>query len=130
MKLLMPLVFLLHPSLAGAQPPSNYQLDKDWLVDNAGFEATIDSDTSQQTLTLSNGLFERVIDARLGTTVKFTNLMTGDSIIRAVEPEGSVTLDGVTYVIGGAQGQPNKAFLTDDWLAKLKPLPNSLKLTN
>ncbi|MCP5535183.1 MAG: hypothetical protein H7A51_02990 [Akkermansiaceae bacterium] len=130
MKLLMPLVFLLHPSLAGAQPPSNYQLDKDWLVDNAGFEATIDSDTSQQTLTLSNGLFERVIDARLGTTVKFTNLMTGDSIIRAVEPEGSVTLDGVTYVIGGAQGQPNKAFLTDDWLAKLKPLPNSLKLVN
>jgi hypothetical protein len=115
---------------ASAQMPANYQLDKDWLVDNTEFKAVIVPDSGGKTITLSNGLIERVIDTRLGTTVHFQNLATGQSIIRAVESEGSVTLDGVTYKIGGAQGQPNKAFLTAEGLRKMQPLADSLKLAN
>ena len=56
---------------------------------------------------LDNGLVRRVIRlAPNAATVAFENLMTGESIIRAVRPEASVVLDGVRYEVGGLRGQP------------------------
>lgn len=129
MKHSVALISLSVATSLNAQIPGNYQLEKDWLVENSSFAARVVPNKDKKTLTLTNGLFERTIDARLGTTVSYLNLMTGESIIRAVEPEGSITVDGVTYPIGGAQGQPNKAFLTTQWLESMKPLNGSLKLT-
>ncbi|GAA5496077.1 hypothetical protein Rhal01_02258 [Rubritalea halochordaticola] len=120
---------LLSLTLAGtslAQMPQNYQLKQDWLLNNTSFKAEIK--TGPGTITLSNGLFERVIDTKLGTTSAFNNLMTGQTIIRAVEQEGSVTIDGVTYSIGGVTGQINRAFIDEATLKALKPESNSLTL--
>ena len=129
MKLLRPLFFCALSTSLHAQLPSNYQLQHDWLVDKSGFSTQVITDEVARTLTLSNGLIQRTIDVRLGTTVGYLNQMTGESIIRAVEPEGFVTIDGVIYPIGGAQGQPNKAFLTKEWLKTMTPLNGSLKFT-
>lgn len=111
-----------------AQMPTNYQLSQDWLLGSDDFHAEVQFDESSKRFTIANGLVERIIDQRLGTTVKFSNLMTGHSVIRAIEPEGAITIDGKTFSIGGASGQPNKAFLTREWLAAMTPLENSLKL--
>ena len=126
--LYMPL--LLFSACALAQLPPNYQLPQDWLIDSSGFKAEITQDKAAGTVTFGNGLFSRTISTRLGTTVRFDNLMTGEAIIRAVEPEGSVTIDGITHLIGGAEGQPNKAYLTGEWLQELHPAKNSLELVN
>ncbi|MDD2598942.1 MAG: hypothetical protein PHO37_06945 [Kiritimatiellae bacterium] len=111
----------------GALPP-NYQLEKDWLLSRSSFVAQVRVNDADQTVTLSNGLIERIISQRLGTTIRYNNLMTGEAVIRAVEPEGSITIDGVTYPIGGAEGQPNKAFLTEEWLVNLKRAKRALRL--
>ena len=104
----LPGFLVLLPALLSAQPPQNYQLDADWHLDPASFKAEIAEDKARKTLTLSNGLLSRTIDGRLGTTVSFLNLMTGESLLRAVEPEGSLTIDGKTWRIGGAEGQPEQ----------------------
>ncbi len=124
--LLTPL--LLSALGAFAQIPPNYRLEKDWLLDSTPFQAAITENRDAGTVTFGNGLFSRTIDTRLGTTVRYENLMTGEAIIRAVEPEGSVTIDGNLYLIGGAEGQPNKAYLTEEWRAKLTPPKNALEL--
>ncbi len=113
---------------AQAQMPTNYQLETDWLIEGSAFKAEVNEDQAAKTITLSNGLFQRVISTELGTTIAFDNLMTGQTVIRAVEQEGSLTIDGVRYPIGGVKGQPNKAFIDAAALKSLKPAENSFKL--
>lgn len=112
-----------------AQLPTTYQLQQDWLLSSHRFQASVFESDSAETVTLDNGLIRRTISKRLGSTIRFGNLMTGESIIRSVEPEALVTINGVSFSVGGATGQPNKAFLTDAWLAELKPLKNAMRLT-
>jgi len=116
--------------LAMAQIPSDYQLKNDWLISPQEFQAKITTDSAAKRITFGNGLFSRTIDFRLGTTIDFQNLMNGESIIRAVEPEGSVSIDGQLFFLGGADGQSNKAFLTEAWISKLQAKKGSLKLTH
>lgn len=113
-----------------AQMPNNYQLKDDWLINNQSFTAKVTHNSKAERIEFGNGLFARTIDKRLGATVSFVNSMTGESIIRAVEPEGMVTIDGVSYSIGGADGQPNKAFLTKEWVTDLSPKKNSFQLVD
>ena len=77
-------------------------------------------------MVLDNGLVSRTIDLGSGTTVAFDNHMTGETVIRAASPEGSVTIDGTTHLIGGLDGQPNRAFLTPEFLAAMKPTRGAL----
>ena len=111
-----------------AQLPANYQLDRDWLLATDPPASTITEDKERNTVTLHNGLISRTIDLKSGTTVAFENLMTGETVIRAITPEGSVTIDGTTYPIGGLDGQPNRAFLTEEFLAGMRPTKNALTL--
>ena len=83
---LAPSVFVLSAASTLAQQPANYQWKTDWLIQDQSFKANVSEVRNQ--LILANGLFKRVIDRRLGTTTTFTNLMTSESIIRAIEPEG------------------------------------------
>ncbi len=60
-------------------------------------------------------------------TVSFENLMTGESIIRAVRPEACVVLDGVRYEVGGLRGQPLQSFLKPAWIETLKANPEAFQ---
>ncbi|HPZ86859.1 MAG TPA: alpha-galactosidase [Flavihumibacter sp.] len=51
----------------------------------------------------------------------YSNLLTGQQLLRAIEPEASVVLNGKQYVIGGLQGQQQKAYFLPEWLQQLKP---------
>jgi len=124
------LLSLLGASLA-ALPPETYQLAQDWLVEPANFKATARISADGETLTLDNGLVRRVIRLKSGcATVAVDDRMTGRALLRAVRPEGTVTINGREHAIGGLVGQPNQAYLTPEWLAAMRADPNALRLVN
>ncbi len=44
--------------------------------------------------------------------------MTGESMLRAVKPEAKVEIDGMKFDVGGLVGQPDHAYLLDEWLER------------
>jgi len=117
------------PTALCAQLPTNYQLKNDWLIDASQYEAKVNVDEKAHTITLRNGLIERMIRTDVSaTTVAFNNLMTGESIIRALNPEAEVTINKVKYPVGGLEGQKNRAFLRSEWIGELQPPKNAMKL--
>ncbi len=112
---------------AAATPDDRYLPAEDWLVRPTGFTARVVEDKAAGLLVLDNGLVRRSI--KLGpnaATVSYDNLMTGDTLLRAIRPEAELTLDGVSYAVGGLVGQGNQAFLPAD-LGKLTADPKALR---
>ena len=105
-------------------------LDADWLVRPPAIHASVNVSADRKTLTLENGLIRRTIrispDA---ATVELDHLQTGESFLRAVGPEAVVEIDGKPFSVGGLVGQPNRAFLKQEWLEKLTPDPDALQFT-
>jgi hypothetical protein len=100
----------------------------DWLVDGTPFKAQIKTAEERHEITLDNGLVRRVFRlAPNAATVAFDNLMTGESLLRAVRPEALVELDGVRYEVGGLSGQPVQNFLKPAWLDLLVANPAAFK---
>jgi hypothetical protein len=117
-------------SPAFAQPPSVYQPDRDWLVHPEAFKSRVERSADGSEVVLENGLVRRVIRLRPGgSTVALDNLMTGESLLRGPRPEAMITLDGREIAVGGWQGQPNHAYLTEDWLAGMKADPAAMVCT-
>ncbi len=103
----------------------------DWLLDPSPYKAQVARSADGREVVLDNGLVRRVI--RLvpnAATVAFENLMTGESIIRAVRPEASVVLDGVRYEVGGLRGQPLQSFLKPAWLETLEANTNAFQFAS
>ena len=51
-----------------------------------------------------------------GATVDFKNLTSGESMLRGVKPEATVTIDGVEYPVGGLEGQTEYGYLLPQWV--------------
>lgn len=103
-----------------AQP--NY----DWLIDNSKAKAGVYQANGQKEIILTNGLIARVFRVQPNlATVDYQNLMTGESLLRAVSNEGSVTIDGKKYSIGGLSKQPEYAYTLKRWIDDLSITPNS-----
>ena len=84
------------------------------------FVAKVTRGANDSEVVLENGLVRRSFALRPNAaTVGLDNRMTGQSFLRAVEPEASVTLDGKTYQIGGLLGQPDRAYLLPEWIPQL-----------
>ncbi|HIG30238.1 MAG TPA: alpha-galactosidase [Verrucomicrobiales bacterium] len=100
-----------------AQRSAGYILDRDWLIQSGGFRAQVSVSDDGKELVLENGLVRRVFRLEPNAaTVALDNLMTGTSLLRAVKPEASVRINGESYSIGGLSGQPNHAYLAQEWL--------------
>lgn len=97
----------------------------DWLVRPVGAKAQIYQKGNSE-IVLANGLIARRfrLAPNLGT-VSIQNLQTGEEFLRAVRPEAILEIDGKPYEVGGLKGQPNQAFLMEDWLSTLKSNPDS-----
>ncbi len=121
---------LLSPLTALSQMPANYQLETDWQIDGSSFVAQVeDHSTTDGTVTLSNGLVRRVFRIRPnGATIALDNLMTDNSLLRSVRSEGTITVNGAKFEIGGLSGQPNHAYLSKAWIEQLQADPNALQL--
>lgn len=105
-------------------------MSTDWLVAAAPSVASITERADGREITLDNGLVRRTI--RLSpnaATVALDNLMTGQSELRSVRPEASVTIDGVEYPIGGLQGQPIHNYLLPEWIDSMTAAPGAFTLT-
>lgn len=93
---------------------------QDWLLDPVPYRAAIEVDARSGHLVLHNGLVRREIALSPNAcTVGLDNLGTGAAVLRAVEPEAILVLDGVRYEVGGLHGQPNRAWLDPRWLPEL-----------
>lgn len=92
---------------------------RDWLIDNRPYTAHITSKDNE--ITLSNNLLSRSF--RITPNVictDFRNLVSGEQLLRAVKPEARIRVNGHDYMIGGAQGQRQQAYLLPSWLEQLQ----------
>jgi hypothetical protein len=94
--------------------------DIDWLLDSRSFAATAQLSKAPEELVLENGLVRRTFKlSPNAATIGFDNLMSGATLLRAVEPEATVTIDGQEYSVGGLSGQRDRAYLLPEWSASL-----------
>lgn len=90
---------------------------QDWLLYQDDFKAEVAVHAEKNEIVMQNGLIRRVWKTNpTGACVRFDNLMTDETLLRGVKPEAVVVVDGVEIPVGGLTGQPNYAFLLDEWL--------------
>lgn len=101
----------------------------DWLVAPVEQKAGVFRDEQANEITLSNGLIRRTIRIQPNAgTVALDDLGRDESLLRGVKPEASITLNGKSFDVGGLTGQPNFAYLTQQWIEQMTDKPGSLKL--
>jgi len=109
----------------------------DWLVESPKIACTADRSADGREIVLTNGLVRRVFtlvphpgDAlHFGiATTAIDELVTGESFVRAVEPEAVLRLQGKTLNVGGLLGQKDRAFLRPEDVAALRADPEALEL--
>lgn len=105
-------------------------MKKDWLIAPEGYPAEVNISSQQKEITVSNGLISRTwrVEPNVAT-VAFDNLMTGETIIRGVKPEAILTLNGQEHAVGGLVGQPDYAYLTQEWVEELATHPDAFQCT-
>lgn len=101
------------------------QSSEDWLVDGNTRKAEI-IQVSENEIQLRNGLVQRTFDLSTNLVCfDFTNLMTGEQLLRTVLPEARITLGGKTYEVGGELNFREKGYFKKEWLSKIEsPLEN------
>jgi hypothetical protein len=102
----------------------------DWRLDDSDFKAGVFRTGNANEIVLENGLVRRTF--RLSpnaATIGIDHQVTGHAILRAVRPEAEVTIDGVTFPVGGLTGQPNHAFLLPEWLETMQADPAAFQFT-
>lgn len=102
---------------------------KDWLIDNSNYDARIEQKENQ--IILDNGLVRRsfLLSSNIAC-VDYTNLVTGQQLIRSITPEASVVINKTNYEIGGLHGQKEKAYLDLSWEKNLHAKDSDFYFTN
>jgi hypothetical protein len=102
----------------------------DWLVTPPTQATQVRRSNRPNEIILTNGLIRRCWRLRPNAaTVGFDNLMTGASMLRGVKPEAYVELHGQEFPVGGLHGQPDYAYLTQEWIDRLEADPKDLRCT-
>ena len=136
-----PFLFLFHGLIlwvgqlmtgpAHANMPAAYQLETDWMLDAKPYAASWHEDPVTGICTLQNGLVaRRWVLAPNAATIGVDNLMTGAPILRSIRPEASLIIDGMPFPVGGLQGQPNHAFIREEWIENMREMNGSLRYTH
>ncbi len=100
----------------------------DWLVHPVSLKAEARLSDDGTTLQLSNELVSRYIRlAPNAATVELVNHSTGESLLRGAKPEAELSLDGVTWSVGGLDGQPDYGYLDSAWLDEMTANPNAFQ---
>ena len=80
-------------------------------------KAAVYTSADKKDIHLYNGLVKRTF--RLSPNVvcmDYKNMITGQQLLRALEPEAIVTINGKEYNVGGLYGQKEKAYLLPEWV--------------
>lgn len=103
----------------------------DWLLQNEKAQTTVSQANQGKDIVLSNGLVSRVFRVFPNlATIDIQNLMTGQNMLRAVSNEGTLTIDGRLYQLGGLDGQPEFGYTQYKWVDQMKPFANSFRVVN
>ena len=116
----------------------------DYLVDDVARSAGVYRSADGREIVLDNGLVRRVwrlapfrqvegssggeSEGMTAACVALDDLVVNRSLLRAVQPEARLVLDGASYDVGGLLGQPDQAYLSEDWIEALEPAPGALRL--
>ena len=102
---------------------------KDWLIDGRSFVSEVEQSEDGKDIIMTNGLVSRVfrITPNLATT-NILNHMTGETLLRTASPEGTLTINGVDYPLGGLQGVEERGYMLPEWIDQMTPLDNSFKV--
>ncbi|WP_199748300.1 alpha-galactosidase [Pedobacter sp. KBW01] len=114
--LLTPLIFCVTPRAFTQTIPV-----QDWLIKPVMAKAQVTKSADGKDIVLQNGLLKRVF--RLSPNlacIDYTNLNTGQQLLRSVREEARLTINGKTYNIGGLTGQTEKAYLLPEWVDGFK----------
>ena len=105
---------------------NSYRTPFDWLVTPEKSKAGIYATPDRQSIVIANNMVARKLQIfpNLATT-DYINCMTGESMLRAVSEEGRITIDGEEHLIGGLAGQPERAYIKEEWLKQLTTIPGS-----
>ncbi len=95
-------------------------VQQDWLVEKVTLPSQVMQGESEKEIILSNGLVSRTFRVSPNcATVDFTNLVTGETMLRGVGPEALLTIDGEEYWVGGLDGQVEYGYLKREWLDQM-----------
>ena len=109
----------------------NQSTKADWLVDPSPFVAEIIRRKDGREIELSNGLLRRVFRISPNVaTVALDNLMTGESELRSVRAEASLTVNNYELDIGGLVGQPIQNYLLPEWLEHMTADPRAFQFAH
>jgi len=124
--LLTPLIFCGTPKAFTQSIPV-----QDWLVKPIAAKAQVTKSADGKDIVLQNGLVKRVfrVSPNLACT-DYTNLSTGQQLLRSVREEARLTINGKTYNIGGLTGQKEKAYLLPEWVDGFKAGTTDFKYVN
>jgi hypothetical protein len=96
-------------------PDFNSLISKDWLVYPLDQRAQCRQEGD--VLIIDNGLVERKFALKPNAAcISYKNLTNGQELLRAIEPEAQISINGTTYEIGGLRGQKEKAYFLAEWL--------------
>ncbi|MHA8051567.1 alpha-galactosidase [Aquirufa sp. ROCK-SH2] len=76
--------------------------------------------SSKNEIILENGLVRRKF--HLGANlvcVDYQNLSNQQQLLRAIQPEAKITINGISYQIGGLHGQKERAYFLPEWTKDL-----------
>lgn len=103
-------------------------LTHDWLIDDVPERAKVVK-YGGDVVALENGLIRRSFKTTPNcATIALDNLMTGQSMLRAVKPEAVLEIGGRLWEVGGLKGQPDLAFLRRDWIDHLTSDPDAFHM--
>ncbi|HWB24855.1 MAG TPA: hypothetical protein VG738_05215 [Chitinophagaceae bacterium] len=90
---------------------------QDWLVKPVTTGAGVYKSNNDKDIILYNGLVKRVfrITPNVACT-DYTNITSGQQLLRSVKAEARITIDGKDYNIGGLYGQKENAYLLPEWV--------------
>jgi hypothetical protein len=101
----------------------------DWLIDPSPYKASVRVEAADpEVLHLENGLVRRSFRlAPNAACVDLRDLVTGESVLRAVRPEASVVLDGRPFDVGGLGGIAEQGYLLDSWVRDAAAEPSAFR---
>jgi hypothetical protein len=104
-------------SLPVFNPSKGLTITQDWLVNPIQQKAEAYTSSDGKDFILSNGLVKRSFRVKPNLTcIDFSNLSSGQQLLRAIEPEAVVYINGKRYNIGGLYGQKERAYLQNQWI--------------
>ena len=120
--------FDLLPTYSPRQMTANKE---DWLLKRNQDTSGVFKSQNGKDLVITNGLITREFRVQpYFACFSFRNLVTPKEMIRAIQPEAAIEIDGKKYIIGGVKGQFEYAYMKYDWLEKFTADPDAFQFSD